>query len=57
MGWDQLSEIAREREQHLLTEIVDRPMVCPHDGEPLTDKDGTLYCRFDGVIHLFELDL
>lgn len=58
MSWDKLGEIVKERAAELERDQIEKPHVCPHDGEPLIEReDGTLFCRFDGVVHLFELGL
>ncbi|MFF4600154.1 hypothetical protein [Amycolatopsis sp. NPDC001319] len=48
-GWYGLVDILRERQDIARAEHDERPVACPHDGEPLTESpDGLLFCTFDG---------
>lgn len=54
-GWDRLKSILDESRRELEHDLVDKQDRCPHDGEILEYReDGTMFCRYDGTIHLFE---
>lgn len=49
-GWWDLVAIRREARALAEQERNRRPVACPNDGEPLTEVNGVLHCRYDGWI-------
>lgn len=47
-GWSSLQEIYDESLQIADDERNRPPIACPNDGTPLVEKDGILWCSFDG---------
>lgn len=47
-GWRGLLEIYSEAQTLHDDEQSAPPAACPNDGTPLIDKDGILFCPFDG---------
>lgn len=51
MSWEALKAILDEARSEGERQRVEKPVACPHCGEPLQAARGVLHCRFDGFIY------